>query len=125
MNTLLVIVLVYTTLSSVKTDICNPLATLIETNTFYLSQTHNKTLYLDLSNYEQAFSELSEKVKLFNANLQLFDEKSELILKTSLNSQTILTSFQLKKIQKDMPHLKHVPKETDQSSHLQTKIEKQ
>ena len=79
MNTLLVIVLVYTTLSSVKTDICNPLATLIETNTFYLSQTHNKTLYLDLSNYEQAFSELSEKVKLFNANLQLFDEKSELI----------------------------------------------
>jgi len=79
-----VIVLVYTTLSLVNADLCNPLATLVETETFYLTQPYSKNISLDLSNYEQAFKEISEKVALFNQNLKQYDDETELIEKESV-----------------------------------------
>ena len=74
----LTLILVYVLLPRVTSDHCNPLSSLITTDTFYLTQPYKANIPLDLSNYEEAFAQLSEKVKLFNANIELYDEKSEL-----------------------------------------------
>jgi hypothetical protein len=75
---LTICIFILTSLPYVNPDICRPLATMIETQTFYLTQPYSKNISLDLSNFEEAFADLTEKAKLFNSNLNLFDEETEL-----------------------------------------------
>ena len=115
--TICIFVLILTSLPHVSSDICRPLATMIETQTFYLTQPYSKNISLDLSNFEEAFADLTEKAKLFNSNLNLFDEETELTdPKISLNLMKTTMFSKLTNSSRVMLHLKHVPNEMDQSS---------
>jgi hypothetical protein len=75
---ILVFLSILTTVSFVQADLCNFHATLIETNTFYLTQPFTKNISLDLSNYKQAFKDLDAKLNQFNSNLEFFDDPLEI-----------------------------------------------
>src|SRR5574343_790897 len=70
----------------VYSDICNPHATLIETDTFYLTQPFTKNVTIDITNYAKSFPQLSSFVAKFKGNLETYsddkviNEKEPLIL---------------------------------------------
>jgi len=51
--------------SPVRADYCNPHATLIETESFYLTQPFSKNISIDLSNYVEAFPKLGTLIPKF------------------------------------------------------------
>lgn len=66
-------------ISSVTPDLCNFHATLVETETFYLTQPYTKTISLNLSEYSQAFLRLSELLPTFSQNLEQYGQLNKII----------------------------------------------
>ncbi len=62
----------------VFSDMCNPHATLIETDTFYLTQPFTKNVTIDISNYANTFPQLSSLVAKFKGNLENYSTEDNI-----------------------------------------------
>lgn len=71
MNFILVISLLIT---GSYADFCNYHATLVETETFYLTQPFSKNISFDFSNYVDAFTKLGPLISQFKTNLALYEQ---------------------------------------------------
>src|SRR5574343_78048 len=71
-NLILTILIIFNLSVFIYSDKCNPHATLIETNAFYLTQPLTKNVTVDISNYAQAFPQLSTLISKFNENLDIY-----------------------------------------------------
>jgi hypothetical protein len=62
----------------IKTDKCNPLATLTEIDTFYYSQPYTRHVRIDIGSYVKAFPRLGTLIPTFNKALSYHDTDEKL-----------------------------------------------
>lgn len=66
--------------SIVHADKCNPLATLIETDSFYLTQPYTTNITIDIASYVEAFPKLATLIPKFTKNLEIYSNRTAIEL---------------------------------------------
>jgi len=75
---MMLVVILICVLTTAVADKCNPYATIIETDTFYLTQPFRKNITIDLANYINSFPKLADSLKKFQSNFRSYTNISEI-----------------------------------------------